>query len=152
MKAFIFDNRGRKYKVVCHEYSDGGFCLEVRYRSQFVGVATASTRENGSIVLEDIYIRDDNAPRDSSVILNLMAPSSELLNFRGRGLGTALLQRFIDCVRSKGLTRVYASITQEDLSRRPYLPDWYKKYGFRMCAPYQYHVPSAKIFLCLELG
>ena len=151
METSIFDNEGRKYKVVYVEYPDGSFDLEVRYRSQFVGKATSSMRENGSMVLEDIYIRDDSVPRGKSVILNSLGPPSKPLNFRGKGLGTALLQWFINYVRSKGLTQVYGSITKEDLLSRPYLSEWYKKYGFKECAPYQYHVPRAKIFLCLEL-
>lgn len=151
MDAFIFDNNGRKYRVVCDEYPDGSFDLEVRYRSQFVGKVTSTMRENDSVVLEDIYIRDDSVPRGKSAILSSLGPPSKPLSFRGRGLGTALLQRFINYVRSKGLTRVYGSIAEEDLLSRPYLPEWYKKYGFKECAPYQYHVPGAKVFLCLEL-
>ena len=151
MEAFILDNKGRKYKVICDEYPDGSFDLEVKYRSQFVGKAISTMRENGSMVLEDIYIRDDSEPRDKSAISNLLGSPSKPLNFRGRGLGTALLKRFINYVRSKGVTRVYGSISEEDLLSRPYLPEWYKKYGFKDCAPYQYHVPEAKRFLCLEL-
>lgn len=107
MEAFILDNKARKYRVVCNEYRDGSFDLEVRYRSQFVGKATSSMRENGSIVLEDIYIRDDSAPREKSAILNALGSPSKPLNFRGRGLGTALLKCFMNYVRSKGVTQVY---------------------------------------------
>lgn len=151
MEEFVLDNKGRKYGVLRYDYPDGSFDLEIKYKSQFVGKAVSTMRENGSIVLDDIYIRDDSAPRDRNAFSDLLGSPSRPLNFRGRGLGTALLKLFIDYVRSKGLRRVYASIMEEDLLSRPYLLEWYKKYGFSECATYQYHVPGARVFLYLEL-
>ena len=151
MERFITDNKGQKYRVLPYDNADGSFDLQIKYKSQVAGEVVSSMRQEGDIVLEDIRIRDDNDPDNSRSPTFLSGLSGTAMNFRGTGLGTKLLKLFMDCARNRGLKRVYCSIMERDISRRPYLLDWYKKYGFKECEPYEYHVPGAKMCLCLEL-
>jgi len=149
---FITDDKGQNYGVQTYDNPDGSFDLRIKYESQDAGETVSSMRQKGDMVLEYICIRNDNDPDNSRSRTFLSRSSGTAIDFRDMGLGTKLLKLYIDCARNRGLKRLYCSIMERHILNKPYLVDWYKKYGFKECEPYPHHVPGAKICLCLELS
>ena len=53
-------------------------------------------------------------------------------DFRGLGLGSALLDCFVAQARAAGLRRIYGGIVENDLKSWPDLPAWYARHGFEV--------------------
>jgi GNAT superfamily N-acetyltransferase len=52
--------------------------------------------------------------------------------YRGRGLGSAVLEAVIALARQREIREITGSIVRKDLARLPHLPDWYARHGFRV--------------------
>ena len=51
-------------------------------------------------------------------------------NYKGRGLGSAMLDYIIESARAIGVSEIRGWMTHEDLKATPYLPAFYRKHGF----------------------
>ena len=88
-----------------------------------VGHAKLSLRDN-TAELADIYIYS-SAP-NSSPIIRWLSPKLFTRNFRGKGIGSLLLNAVCDHLRCSGTKRIVGTMSG-DLNR---LAHWYRKAGF----------------------
>jgi GNAT superfamily N-acetyltransferase len=151
MIRFIYDDNKEKYRLSWYVFDDGSFQVTVKHNSDYAGEAVVNVDEKGNLIVEDIRIRDDNDKCSKSTVLEEILSTANKLSFRGLGLGREVLKWIIDYSRQNNYKHIFGSIVQTDLTKSPFLVNFYKKYGFKDCAPYEHHIPGAKLYLVLDL-
>ncbi len=150
MRKTITDEDGHEYKLSYTKYDDKSFDLEIWDGKYSVGVAVSTTRDEDTLVLDQITINTDDENEERTQILG--APkNTNSYDYRNKDLGTKLLIQFIGYARKLKFKRIYLSIVKRDISKIPFLPKWYKEYGFVECTSYENHTPGAVMFLKLDL-
>jgi hypothetical protein len=75
--------------------------------------------------------RDGYRERVRRFLLSQPKPE-HIANFRGRGLGTILLQLLAERGKRAGFLYIQGKMVDRDIARYPHLPDWYKCRGFEV--------------------
>ncbi len=52
------------------------------------------------------------------------------INYKGRGLGSAMLNFIIESAQAMGMSEIRGRITGDDLKETPHLVEFYRKHGF----------------------
>lgn len=101
------------------------------------GYLTAEIQNGNTIHLIDVVVRKEVMTRKIPFRswLCLLWPRIGMKSFRGRGIGTRLLVRFLDYCQSNGVVEVYGSIVQDGLDETPGLLNWYRRHGFEVHPP-----------------
>jgi hypothetical protein len=149
MKQFISDRYGQRYRLIIHEDSDDCFSAELRRKGERIGKVEARFNLPDSMVIEDIEIRNDFDQSDS-MIMSIMQPV-ERMNYRRKGLGTALLGLAIESGGRHRVKWIYGSIVQKDISKTPGLLEFYEKRGFKRVNQYPDCLANALVCIGMEL-
>jgi Acetyltransferase (GNAT) family len=86
------------------------------------------------VEFSDLLIRDD-IKLQSNTFWGRLWGKPRKINYRKRGLGSALLRYFIEHVKSKGARRIEGRIVPLDSEPQPKLEGWYRSHGFTVVHP-----------------
>jgi GNAT superfamily N-acetyltransferase len=145
LKKFLKDNFGQEYTMEIIETKDT-FSGILYDRGEHVGHMGCKLYTTKQMNLDEVYIRDDSDPLDGSI-----SPGGRAKNYRNKGLGTKLLKLAINYARNRRAKFIYGSVTKEDISRTPFLLQFYERRGFKKSGPYKGCLPDAVAWICLEL-
>lgn len=111
----------------------GGFedgCLKAMCRPRQVGYLWFVLQDDGSILLSDIQVFDKVIP--PSWLFRCWIPRRwpPTASYRNRGIGNAVMTRFLQLADEAGVQRIYGSLTAGDLATSPFLESWYLSFGF----------------------
>lgn len=130
MKSFFFkDAGGRTYRL---EQVRDGDLLVFRVRTSgfsTIGYANCLGCSREDMELSDLVVHEDVRPNCKIWPLNLIFQARPR-SFQGLGIGSALLDRILKIAKIEGYCRVTAKIHSRDLRDKPWLPNWYRRFGF----------------------
>jgi len=156
MKRFLTDSFGHRYKIEVVKNPDDTIHWEVRYKSDYVGLAKWTMLQTDVMELNDILIRDDSDTVDLSIIERIMNERGKrkgtTKNYRRKGLGTELLKSLVKFARENNVKQICGSIVRTDIIRTPNLIEWYKERGFREGPPYRGCIKEAITWIYLDLN
>jgi len=126
----IQDKSGHQYRV--HLSETPRWYLKVWDGPVMVGYANCHV-EPQVLFVDDLRV-DDKALRPASNIRHfmhhLLKRPDQPINYRRRGIGTALLKLIAGLAAERGFTAIEGSISKVDLDNNPNLPAWYRQRGF----------------------
>lgn len=144
----ILGKDGRRYNLIISE-RDSMFLIQLYDRQTLVGEARCIQESSETFCIGDIAIANavvitpanDPANLYTTKLHNTKLYSTSLrrnrrvyrtrpINYRSRGLGSALLQCLIDHARAKGAQYLYGDVFRQDVENTPNLLQWYQKHGF----------------------
>jgi len=125
---FITDNRGEKFWIIWTTHVGNAPKLVLIYRGQWVGTVESVEEEDGGLTIADVILFDYH------------------YKLRHRGLGKAMLRRFVEYAREHGVTYLWGWIQAHEGSTKEYLIEWYRRQGFQV-----YEVKDGVYHVKLEL-
>jgi GNAT superfamily N-acetyltransferase len=144
----VADKDGRPYELTVETTGDMLF-LRLRHQGEQVGYANC-VRDGDSLCLCDLIIEE---PIKAGLLGSLQRKlTGQPSNYRGRGLGTILLQQVLSTAKETGVKEIHGSIVQDDVDTTPHLLDWYKRYGFRVEKPTEQDARRAIARIQLEFS
>lgn len=129
----IQDRLGKKYRVQVFEKPDT-WCLMVYDGDVPVGYANCLVKVD-VLTLDDLHVSADaTLPGHGLPLLlrNLFHYRARSVNYRSRGLGTAMLRLLIARASNHGFKVVEACLSPHDMAEDPTLPEWYCRRGFTL--------------------
>ena len=131
----LFDKDGRPYQLSILE-TDSHIFLKLRHHQLFVGEAKCVWESAQTLLLGDIAIANAVIPQPtddfSALISTLPGGQPKPVNYRRRGLGSALLKSLIHHARTKNAQQLYGNVFEQDVQNNPKLLYWYQKHGFEI--------------------
>jgi len=127
----ISDGGGHSYRLRISE-SLRFWRIKVFDGNVRVGYANC-TLTNKILTLADLHVATDALrPRRgiSRLLHRFVNTPRELINYRGRGLGSAVLRFIIQRAVAHGFTEIEGKLSPHDLAANPNLPEWYRRHGF----------------------
>lgn len=151
----ICDRAGRCYRVdISVEGPISRFKLYER--STLVGEAKCVRESPQRMTLGDIAIANEAIPTPANALMRSLRQLPGLqpspVNYRGRGLGTALLKHLIDHTRASGAQELWGEVFQQDIQNSPELLNWYQQLGFESRAPQDNVEVDVVALICFELA
>lgn len=131
----VHDKYGAEY-LVRETDSDDFKRFNIERRGVPVGYANFHFEGTDVLHLDDLHIKDDVVSPPwfwcdlFFVTLSFPPLRWRIQNFRGRGIGTAMIQFLADYARSKFVERVEGEVKAHDFGKNPDLPNWYRRRGF----------------------
>ena len=124
----VFDKYNERYMVDVSE-SDTSLFVYVVWKRTTVGQILCALKSPSTLIIGNIEIFEHPLlPR------NRLFPRRPLqrshINFRQRGLGSAMLEYLIAQAERLGIVAIHGEIIPIDLLNTPYLRDFYRKHGF----------------------
>lgn len=154
----IFDNEGRKYYLKINHFYDNKYKAEAIYihiirckRIVEVGRAYCIFESLEDMLLADIIISHEVKFESLIDKLFKLRHRNEPTNYQKKQLGSYLLSYIIDLAKTKGIKKIYGSLTHQDIDANPNLINWYQKRGFKLEPPTSKEVETAKYRICLYL-
>lgn len=129
------------------KYEDMTVLLEpIQYPESYNLRALAGNREVGrlsaiihperEVFLSDLRVQDEvELPGKRAFVMRWLCRKQEAMSFRGRGIGSMILEHFLNWCRETEISVVYGSVVQNDLDVNPWLLDWYRRHGFQVSPP-----------------
>ena len=119
------------------ECGDWGYRLTVTIDGLVIGKLHAVIQSETSVLLSDVKVERAVVTRRIPLrrLLSKVWPGIGTRSFRGRGIGTRMLDHFLGWCRAGGRNEVYGSVVQPDLDDTPGLLDWYRRHGFTIHPP-----------------
>lgn len=130
MSQIITDKYGEEYPVSIA--ADEGFFEALVYGNGLVGLIRCQLRSHDEMVIGDLYICDATPVKErwwQTILRILLQRNPRVINYRQRGLGTALLKFTLNYAQRRGFKCVTGFIQSEETSVE-YLIGWYSKNGF----------------------
>jgi GNAT superfamily N-acetyltransferase len=134
--SIIYDRHGRQYGVNEIALSAGFIRFNIECLGKRVGYVNCHFESEDVLYLDDLRI-EDRAIRPSwfSLILKSWAVSLSparwrTVNYRERGLGTAMIKFLENYARLHGAKRLEGRVKTHDLRNYPDLVNWYRRRGF----------------------
>lgn len=123
----IYDKLSNKYIIDGH-LSDTVFLSYVYFQDDYIGAINWTLFEPGIMTIAELNIFPyrGKKPLWAHILPMFYTPS----NYRGRGLGNAMLEFIITSARNMGISEINGWMTSDDLKITPYLPKFYQKHGF----------------------
>lgn len=128
---YLLDRYGEKYDVDLDE-DDISFDARIIWRHSGIGRIQCVVDEKVKVlVIGNIELFEQPLlPRNG--ILSFRPLQRPKRNFRGRGLGSAMLKYVIAQAERLGVAGISGFITPDDARTTPYLFDFYRKHGFEV--------------------
>lgn len=124
----IYDKAGKAYIVEGH-LSSSALLSVVSSEHKWIGRINWVTSEQDFMDIADLHIFD---PPHKKLWWMWILPFlyKKPPNYRGCGLGSAMLEFIIQSARNMGISEIRGTIKSDDLKKTPYLPTFYRKHGF----------------------
>lgn len=134
----VRDRLGRPYEIVVT--LDGPVSRFRLYeRKTLVGEAKCLRCSVARMELGDIAIANEAIPTPANGLMQrfrqIPGCQHAPVNYRGRGLGTVLLQHLVNHARSAGAQELWGEVFQQDIENDPGLLNWYQNFGFERHSP-----------------
>lgn len=154
IRTSIPDESGQTYQLSLKKMPKNAYYIWVRQQKECVGKLELKLQMPDTLIWCEIKIRNDFEPCEKFIVEFMRSgiKQRDKKNYRGRGLGTALLKEVVAIARHTGFKRIYGSVMGDDITRTPNLLKWYRRHGFSMCAPYPGCINSAAAWICMELN
>jgi len=154
IRTSIPDDLGQTYQLSLEKMSKDIYYIWVSQQKEHVCKLELKLHMPDTLIWGEIKIRNDFEPCEKIIVEFMRSgiKQRDKKNYRGRGLGTALLKEVIAIARHTGFKRIYGSVMRDDITRIPYLLEWYQRHGFSMCEPYPGCIDSAAAWICIELN
>ena len=173
MPEYIFDRYRQRYVVEVQEDGDQSYYVKIKDGDEYVGQLLCSFCPDAVMILEDLFIRNDTETPETwgtdrklrpispelqddllpGDILNIRWHSDKTeMNYRNRGLGSALLKRMINLAKDRNINTVFGSIVKKDVLRNPHLVRWYMNRGFNITNQFTGCIPDAVTYIRFELA
>jgi len=123
----IIDDEGKRYAIVATIEEEDYYSPFICDGRRRVGDAKCLIVDNHTLELAYIRIRERVAGRKPRILFFMpwrwwcRLTDQE---YRGKGLGTALLRHVIDYARKRQLTRIVGPVVKHQLAERPWLLEW----------------------------
>jgi len=130
----IYGNNGEAYRIEEEDRDQVGPSFHLRVhashtQSSFIGRADFLWMDQKKEVLKLADIRLNHKAvlhfRKFKLLWIFSPIRREDRNCQRIGLGTQLLKHSLECVKAKGVKRVWGNITRDDYQENPKLPKWY---------------------------
>lgn len=113
------------------------YTLQAVVESMTVGSLIAVVQSERVVQVSDLKVEKDiimpgKRPR---VVPRWLQPKSKAESFRGRGIGSMMLEHFFGWCREMKLSEAYGSIVQQDVNEASWLLAWYGRHGFQVSEP-----------------
>jgi hypothetical protein len=172
MSEYIFDRYRQRYILEVQENSEQSYYIKIKDGDEYVGQLLCSFHPGAVMILEDLFIRNDTETPDtwgrdrklrpvSSELQDDLLPGNVLkarwhsdnteMNYRNRGLGSALLKLMIDLAKDKKVNTVLGSIVKKDMLTNPRLIRWYINRGFNITNQFTGCISGAETYIRFEL-
>jgi len=130
-RSALQDGTGLSYRLEISQ-SDSFWFIKVFDGNMRVGYANC-TLTNRILTLADLHVAMD-APQPRRGVSRffhwVLNTRRKAVNYRGRGLGAALLRFIIRKAVAHGFTEIEGKLSPHDLAANPKLPEWYRRHGF----------------------
>jgi hypothetical protein len=128
----VCDRSGHPFQVQFFDDSTG-WTLKVFAQNTMVGQVNFE-KLGGDLFLADLHVFESAMPPITwlgriKCLLGLKASGREI-NYRRRGLGSALLSFVVQRAHAGGFRRITGQIYPADLAENSNLPEWYRSRGF----------------------
>ena len=133
MITTVTDKQGNKYHLHI-ERVHHGVMFRLEDEGGRIGYANITLEGRAWWKLEDIQLSDDVPILQHPLIQRIrtwLHREPKTQSYRGRRLGTILLQSVIDEARKHHIRQIHGSTTADDRQKTPHLMAWYAKNGFR---------------------
>ncbi len=131
----LFAKDGRPYQLSILE-TDSHIFLKLHHHQLLVGEAKCVWEAAQTLLLGDIAIANAVIPQptdDFSVLIStLPGGQPKPINYRRRGLGSALLKSLIHHALTRNAQQLYGNVFEQDVQNNPKLLHWYQKHGFEI--------------------
>ena len=119
------------------DYFAQSYLLRAIVGGREVGRLSAVFQSERMILLGDLRVGEEVEVRDTNVlsVLHWLRPKAKVKSFRGNGIGSMMLEQFLNWCRETNVSEVFGSVTQSDLEATPWLLDWYRRNGFEIRQP-----------------
>jgi len=119
------------------EHFSQSYVLRAYVGSRVVGRLDAVIQSESTILLGDLHVEAPIENDESHFFraVRWLLPKQKPNSFRVRGIGSMMLQHFLNWCKETGISEVFGSVTQSDLEVSPWLLDWYRRYGFDVSSP-----------------
>jgi GNAT superfamily N-acetyltransferase len=130
---WITDARGQRYRL---QIDDETSFWRVRVLNGQIWVAEANCQvTDTALTLHDLHVFDKVLSPDNGLIgwiRGFIKGHNKPVNYRGRGLGSALLKFITNTASQRGLREINGSLSRNDLKENPNLANWYQRRGFEV--------------------
>jgi len=169
MDEYISDKLGQRYVIEVLEDNDQSFYIKIKNDDEYIGQLLCSFRPGNTMILEDLFIRNDlepaenwgtdrkNRPVSSGYQVDIRPYDRHKISgqmdmdYRNRGLGSALLELLKNLARERRIGTVYGSIVRKDLMRNRGLVRWYRDRGFNVTGPFEGCIKEAEAYIRFEV-
>lgn len=132
---------GGEYHVIESDCDSEDFRrFNIKFGRCQVGYLNYSFEGDGVLNLDDLHI-EDAATSPPWFLLDFIFIGGSFpplrwrtKNFRGRGIGTAMIEFLVDYARANSIKRIEGEVKPHDFKDNPDLPDWYRRRGFTVTA------------------
>ena len=129
------DKSGDRYVLAIDDEEGDCYYLYLTQGRRFVARVNCLIHESGVMDLADIRVHETVAAHKPWFLWFIPWCLWKTLTgkqYRGRGLGSSLLQHVIDYARRRGLKQIRGFVTTKDLAAGPQLLEWYARHGFQV--------------------
>jgi hypothetical protein len=118
--------------------------LQAMCGTRKAGYVSFVLHDDGSILLSDIQVFDEAIIPPGWLARWIPRRRPKTICYRNRGIGSALMSKFLQLADEAGVERIYGSVTFGDIEVSPFLEYWYPSLGFVFLPPDHECVPNAK--------
>lgn len=131
----IFDKDNKPYTLNVLDDSSS-IVIKVYRFNTLIGEVKCFKESLETLYLRDIAIANDAIPNFKNIWVTpqkkIIREQLEPINYRGRGLGSALMSFLICYAAAHGFQALYGNVYQQDLENNPKLLQWYQRHGFQL--------------------
>jgi hypothetical protein len=123
------------FRLEVQQFSNSYLLRAIEGRRE-VGRLSAVIHSELEVLLGDLRVDDEVEAQMSSVpLFGWLRSKRRPVSYRGKGIGSILLDHFLGWCRDVNVVDVYGSVTASDLQKTPWLLDWYRRHGFEVLPP-----------------
>jgi len=165
MPDYVFDRYRQRYAIEVQEDRDQSFCVKIKDGDEYVGQMLCSFCPASVMILEDLFICNgvetyENWGAGRKICRTIPEFLSDLLrwrsdnaamNYRNRGLGSALLGLLFDLARNREVKTIFGSLVKKDILRNPCLQRGYMNRGFTGTGQFEGCILDAETYIRFEV-
>jgi hypothetical protein len=168
MDEYLSDRVGQRYEIEVLDDNDQSFYIKIKNGDAYIGQLLCSFRPGNIMILDDLFIRNDiepvenwgtdrkNRPGIYDFPVDIMPGDRHKIrwesgpveiDYRNRGLGSALLELVKKVAKERKIETIYGSIVKKDLMRNRGLIRWYWNRGFNLTGPFEGCIKEAEAYI-----
>ena len=154
-EQILRDRQGQSYRLSLSVKGDRSH-FQLYWRQTLVGEARCLRESPERMAIGDIAIANEVIPPPANLLMRgfrqLPGCQHPPVNYRGRGLGTALLRSMIEHSRQVGAKELCGEVFEQDVQNCPVLLSWYERQGFERQEPQGELEVDVVALICLAIA